>query len=127
MHPKGFAWGELVLEFGKEYVASDRGKCASFLPERSCFENAAQKARETNEELQYVEGLALSPLGPMLHAWNARGDEVFDFTWPCQHLVRYYGIPFSVSFLDEIGHKNGCVFGYLDPLLKYLREKIAAG
>lgn len=122
-HPHLYTWGSIVRRYGREYTASDRGRYDP--PEKpwSCFETASEKARATDEELQYVEGLALSPFGPALHAWNVNGDDVFDFTWPCQHLNRYFGIVFDLAFLEEIGHKHGCVFGYMDPLEKYLKKR----
>jgi hypothetical protein len=77
-----------------------------------CYENSFQHAEKTG--LLYVEGIGISPNGPMVHAWNSTdGTDVLDYTWPQQHLNRYFGIIYDVAWIKENWPIPGGMLGYL--------------
>jgi hypothetical protein len=72
-----------------------------------------------------VEGLCISPFHAALHAWNLKDGEVYDATWPAQHLNRYFGIRFSLEALQAFRRPIGGVFYAWDPMAEYLEKKAA--
>jgi hypothetical protein len=79
----------------------------------NCFENSFHTAE--SEGLLYVEGLAISPMGPDAHAWNsADGNDVIDRTWPCQHLNRYFGKALDLDTVRRaVAGDTGGLVGHL--------------
>ncbi|MEK7134568.1 MAG: hypothetical protein AAB819_02495 [Patescibacteria group bacterium] len=82
-----------------------------------CFENSFNHAEQTG--LLYVEGIAVSPSGISIHAWNStNGSDVIDYTWPYQHVNKYFGIIFPIKWVKKHYSTPG---GILNP--KLLRTK----
>ena len=121
-HPTEFTWAPLVLEFGKEYRARESPTPWKMLKYGQCYENAVQVARESGGRIRYVEGLCIAPFAVMLHGWNVKDGLVIDRTWPMAHFNRYFGVTFSLAFLDRVGLPNGGVFCRWDPARDYLQR-----
>jgi hypothetical protein len=113
-----------------------------------CFSNTLGKVRE-QENLDYVEGLAIPPVGdPMLHAWCADGSWRFwsdgkkylaaiDYTWARADYARYFGIRIPKPAMDELrvvirqDNPLGYGYGFLGPTnwsdkVKRVLEKCAS-
>lgn len=88
-----------------------------------CHSNSFEHAQKTG--CMYVEGIAISPAGPMLHTWNSTdGNNVLDFTWPSQELNRYYGAVLDIEELKKAGYHSGGILGHNDPRLGHRRKPI---
>ncbi len=114
---RGQSWVSLLLKHGRNFEAGNlpqeefvRGFKEEDLHSWCCFYNTASMARKYG--LQYAEGFAVSPSGPMLHAWNVQAGKAIDYTWPATHLNRYFGMIFDLDWLDQIGCPDGGVFYY---------------
>ncbi len=101
-----------VFEVARTFIPQELPKPVTYYPDFwLCYQNSILYAEAIG--CMYVEGVAVSPCGPMLHAWiTTNGTDVYDFTWPCQHLNRYYGVAFDPKKLREAGYPYGAIFGF---------------
>lgn len=123
----GHSWVDLLLNHGRNFEAGHlpqeefvRGFQEEDIRPWCCFHNAAKMARKNG--FQYAEGFAVSPSGPMLHAWNIRNGQAIDYTWPVTSHNRYFGMVFDLDWLDQIGCPEGGVFYFWRKTEGFVRE-----
>ena len=114
----GFLYGskeEFVQKNGQEFKPqefdSSKYPDARRTP-KECFSNAWHLASETG--LTYVEGFAFNVMFPMLHAWCVDQEgNVVDPTWKTPEDCQYFGVPFSMEYVNRIIFKRKR-FGVID-------------
>lgn len=118
-----YGWTEEVLADATMFVPQELPRPVPYFKKPwHCFENSFEHARKTG--LLYVEGLAINPTGPQIHAWNSTdGTDVIDLTWPFQHVNKYFGLVFDVEKLTMAGYPFGAYFGHLYDRLKKQRAQ----
>ncbi|MFD9686801.1 hypothetical protein ACFWXO_13700 [Kitasatospora sp. NPDC059088] len=86
----------LLLAEGRFFEPVSRPAGIRQLPERLCYNNAAATATGSAGSLFYVEGVAISDVFPLAHAWCANeAGEAVDPTWPEGSMRACFGIPFT--------------------------------
>jgi hypothetical protein len=101
-HAAEYGWTKDILAAAELFCPAPLPPPVKYFPTHwNCFKNSFAKAEANG--LIYVEGLAISPTGPQIHAWNStNGRDVIDLTWPCQHLNKYFGINLVPGKLRQI-------------------------
>lgn len=109
----GYGWDERLLGLARTMHAKKLPRPVPYFnPPWTCFENSFKHAQKTG--LLYVEGVAVNPSGVMVQAWNSTdGTDVLDFTWPHQHVNKYFGIVFDVQWMLHHSPIPGGILGYL--------------
>jgi len=91
---------DFILKNGKAYKLHYSAK---FLPQGrmgECFRNALHFVERGGKDFKYVEGYAFSVCIPMMHAWAAEGNHVFDPTW--KDGQAYFGVEFPLSYVRKV-------------------------
>lgn len=116
------AWAEAWLTHGRTFLSPSRLSCKSLseaglvLELNQCYHNALLvsrvfKERYTKEDetkiVHYVEGLAVTPVGPYRHAWIAIDGYVLDPTWEDAYSVSYFGVAFDPDFVESVARTTG--------------------
>jgi len=98
---KGVRSAEVVLsEVGQFYTVDPSIKIKK-MPNRECYRNA-YKLSQLNNDLQYVEGIAIGII-PTKHAWCVTLDgKVVDPTWPPKYRIAYFGVPIDKRWLNKV-------------------------
>ena len=117
-----YGWNDVMIGRASLFIPVELPRPIPYFPRYwRCFENSFAYAKKHG--LKYIEGLAVNPTGIQVHAWMSRdGTDVLDYTWPYQHLNRYFGIEFDTEELAENGFPNGGLLGHYH---KELQEKRA--
>ncbi len=125
-HSNEYGWTKEMLAEAKVYIPAKLPRPVPYFEKPwCCYENSFQYAEEKG--LRYVEGIAINPTGVQLHAWNSTdGVDVLDYTWPFQHVNKYFGIEWDIEWLKKHGYTSGGFVGYLYEEVKTERAKGAA-
>jgi len=115
-HAADFPWGELCLQHGQvsqppAYLTNMQLlKREGFLEPGHCFRNSMKMVRRWKDEppdwvgdqqITYVEGLALDPTGIFLHGWIDVGGQAVDLTFMWAYMTTYFGVRFEQDWADE--------------------------
>lgn len=113
IHWQEYGWTEEMLARASEFSAKQLQEPVPYFdPPWWCFENSYHHAEQKG--LLYVEGIGISPNGPMVHAWNSTdGTDVIDYTWPWQHKNKYFGIVYDLTWMKKYWPIPGGILGYL--------------
>lgn len=111
-HASKYGWDESVFELARTFVPQQFQHPVPYFERHwHCFESSFIYAEQTG--LFYVEGLAINPSGAQIHAWNSTdGTDVLDYTWPHQHVNRYFGIVFDVEKMKKYWPVPGAILAY---------------
>lgn len=106
-HADEYGWDAPMIEKATIYTARELPRPIEYFHEfNRCWQNSFAYAERTG--VRYVEGLAISPAGAFLHAWNSTdGEDVLDFSWPCQQYNKYFGFDFDIEWMRENGFREG--------------------
>ncbi|MEV7775424.1 hypothetical protein [Kitasatospora sp. NPDC086791] len=86
----------LLLAEGRFFQPVSRPAGIRQMPERLCYNNAAATATGSAGSFFYVEGIAISDVFPLAHAWCANeAAEAVDPTWPEGSMTACFGIAFT--------------------------------
>lgn len=118
-----YGWSREMLDSARLFVPAKLERPVPYFEKTwSCFENSFHYAEKYG--LLYVEGLAVNPSGIQLHAWNSiTGHDVFDYTWPYQHVNKYFGLIFEVEWLKKHWPAPGGILPHLFDEAKEERSK----
>ena len=96
-YKESFGWNDWLIEQCSIFTASALLRPIRYdEPYWWCYGNARARALSTG--VHYVEGLAVTPTGAFLHAWNSSdGQNVLDYTYPAQELNTYFGVVIKVG------------------------------
>lgn len=113
IHWQEYGWTEEMLARASEFSAKQLQEPVPYFDRPWwCFENSYHHAEQKG--LLYVEGIGISPNGPMVHAWNSTdGTDVIDYTWPWQHKNKYFGIVYDLTWMKKYWPIPGGILGYL--------------
>nr|WP_024126848.1 hypothetical protein [Streptomyces sp. F2]AHE39612.1 Hypothetical protein pFRL4_379 [Streptomyces sp. F2] len=115
----------LLLALGRRFAPTPRPEGLIGMPDRLCYSNSAQYAKEHQEEsLVYAEGFALTHAGLdfyLPHAWTVRPDgTVLDPTWDDEPGRAYVGIAVTDPRLWPFD--GGGILQDFDRMLPVLRD-----
>ncbi len=108
-----YGWDEDLIAEAKVFTPKPLATPVPYFdPPWHCFENSFSHAEQHN--LLYVEGIAINPSGPQIHAWNSTdGTDVLDYTWPYQHVNHYFGIVFPLEWMKKNWPARGGILAHL--------------
>lgn len=115
-----YGWDPCILHEGTLFKPARLKRPIPFYEKHwCCFENSFAFAEKY--DYSYVEGIAINPSGIQIHAWvTTDGEDVLDYTWPLQHVNKYFGVPLNIEYLKGKGVTQG---GLLAHVTKWHQEK----
>ncbi len=112
-HADEFGWDEEMIARASIFTPSELPRPVPYYPKYwHCYENSFAYAEKTG--CKYIEGLAVGPAGALIHAWcSTNGKDLIDYTWPYQHVNKYFGMELKISKMRDNGYPFGAVLGHL--------------
>jgi hypothetical protein len=95
-----------IARHGRLFIAVNKVEDCELMVAKQCYSNSyTQQALG----LGYVEGYGMiEGLIPLAHAWNVDElDAVLDYTWGSHRRAAYFGVEFSIEFVDDFVERTG--------------------